>query len=179
MASQRRNDPCSCGSGKKAKRCCGVHRGPGGEDLARAFLAVEARRALPWLVGLSEGEFRQLAHDLLGLPRLDLSLLVPLPSLVTPPLGRLLEALVDDDADRAEAALPEVLTRIDTAQTRASLARAVLTLRQSGRIAPRLAALALLDLDRGTSLLEASLINAAAIAAGTARTPAGLLVAAA
>jgi hypothetical protein len=177
MARYGRNDPCPCGSGKKAKRCCGVRRGPGAEDLARAFLAVEARRALPCLAGLAESEFRQLADDLLDLPGLDLSLLVPLPNLLTPELARLLDAIAH--ADAVETALPAALARIDTPQTRASLARAVLTLRQSGRIPPPLAALALLDLDGGTTLLEASLIQAAAVAAGAARTPAGLLVAAA
>lgn len=177
MARCGRNDPCPCGSGGKAKRCCGVRRGPDDEGLARAFLAVEARRALRWLAGLGEREFERLARGLLELPRLDLSLVVPLPGLVTPELEGLLEALADDEPDAAEAALPAVLARIDTSETRASLARAVLALQESGRVAPPLAALAVFDLHRGTSLLEASLIEAAAIAAGAARTPAGLLVA--
>jgi hypothetical protein len=134
---------------------------------------------MPWLAGLSEREFRRLAHDLLDLPTLDLSLLVPLPRLLTPEQGRLLEALAADSVDAAEAALPAVFAQIDTAETRASLAREVLALQQSGRIAPTLAALALFDLNCGSSLLEASLIQSAAIATGVARTPAGLLVAAA
>src|SRR5947209_8642841 len=39
MADGRRNAPCSCGSGRKAKRCCGIRRGPSESDLARAGLA--------------------------------------------------------------------------------------------------------------------------------------------
>ncbi|MDP9420813.1 MAG: SEC-C metal-binding domain-containing protein [Actinomycetota bacterium] len=44
MAGVGRNEPCWCGSGVKAKRCCGVRRGPSGPELAKAFL-VEQRRA--------------------------------------------------------------------------------------------------------------------------------------
>jgi len=35
MAGPGRNDPCPCGSGRKVKRCCGEHPGPGEDDLAR------------------------------------------------------------------------------------------------------------------------------------------------
>jgi hypothetical protein len=48
-------------------------------------------------------------------------------------------------------------------------------LRDAGRLDMRLAAVALLDLDGSRALLRASLVHAAA---GVARTPAGLLVAA-
>ena len=32
MPGPGRNDPCPCGSGRKVKRCCGEHRGPGEND---------------------------------------------------------------------------------------------------------------------------------------------------
>ena len=74
MINYGRNDPCPCGSGRKAKRCCGVGRGPGREELARAFLAVEARRAVLALVGVTGRELRDLFEDLMELPSIDLSL---------------------------------------------------------------------------------------------------------
>ena len=45
MAGVGRNERCPCGSGRKVKRCCGVQRGPSEDELAKAFLAVEARAA--------------------------------------------------------------------------------------------------------------------------------------
>jgi hypothetical protein len=179
MARYGRNDPCPCGSGRKAKRCCGVGRGPGADELARAFLAREARAAAPALAAASDSELDGLAEELLDLPALDLSLVVRLPELLGPELLRLLDAVADDDPDEVEEALPEALARIDTFQTRVELARAVLELRKAERLAARLAALAVIDLEGGgRTLLSASLLQAAAIACGQARTPAGLLVAA-
>ena len=180
MAGYRRNDPCPCGSGRKAKRCCGVSRGPSAEELARAFLAAEALPAALQLAGLTESELRGLFDDLVELPSLDLSLVLRLPDLLSPELCRLLEAVEDDDRDAADEALPAALARVDTVEARAALARAVLALRDAGRVAPRVAALALVDLEGGgEALLTASLIQAAAISVGAARTPNGLVVAAA
>ena len=180
MAERGRNEPCPCGSGRKAKRCCGVSRGPGPEALARAFLADEARRAFPELAGLSKGELRALLDELIELPSLDLSLVLPLPGLVTPAFSRLLDAVADDDDDELDDALPDALARVDTVEARAGLGRALLALRDRGRVGPRVAALALVDLEGGgEALLTASLLQATAIAAGVERTPGGLLVAAA
>ena len=180
MGSYGRNSPCPCGSGRKAKRCCGVGRGPSRKELARAFLAVQARRAVRVLAGVEESEFRDLFGELVELPSLDLSLVLPLPNLLSPELGGLLDAVEDDDADAVEAALPAALARVDTVEARADLARAVLALRDARRVVPRVAALALVDLEGGgDALLSASLIQAAAIVAGVARTPGGLFVAAA
>jgi hypothetical protein len=178
VAKVGRNDPCPCGSGRKAKRCCSVDRGPQSEELARAFLAVEARLAAPALAGLTDARFRELFEDLLDLPALDLSLVVRLPDLLSPYLARLLDAVADDDLDAVDDALPAALANLDTREARAALARAVLALRDAGRLDAQLAAVALLDLARGRALLRASLLQAAAIATGQARTPAGLLVAA-
>jgi hypothetical protein len=55
----------------------------------------------------------------------------------------------------------------------------VISLRASGRLEARLAAAALIDLASGShGLLGASLVQAAAVKAGAARTPAGILLAA-
>jgi hypothetical protein len=176
----RRNDPCPCGSGRKAKRCCGTPRGPSQEQLARALLAHQARRAAVALAHLDEDELLALFRELTDLPALDLTLLVPMPELVSPELERLYQAIQGDDPDAAEEVFPAVLAKVDTPQTRALLAAAVANLEHAGRLDRKLAAAALIDLDSNSDLLvSASLIQAAFVAVGATRTPAGLLVAAA
>lgn len=177
MAHAGRNEPCPWGSGKKAKRCCGIGRGPGPEELARAFRTAEARSAALVLAPASNEGFQELFDDLLDLPALDLSLVLRLPDLRSPELGRPLDVVEDDDTEAWAAALPEALARVDTFQTRASLANAVLVHRDAGRIHPHLDATVMIDLEGGEALLTASLLQAAAIATGEARTPGELLVA--
>ena len=101
-----------------------------------------------------------------------------LPELVSPELARLYRAIAADDIDHADELLPPMLKRIDTPQSRARLADAVAALHATGRLDPLLAA-AHIDLDsRSQLLIRASLIEAAALAAGATRTPGGLLLAA-
>lgn len=172
-----RNDPCPCGSGRKVKRCCGVRRGPSENELARAALAREALSAALLLRPLTDEELGRLWDDMLDLPSLDLSLQLPLPELVTPDLECLLEAVADDDADAIDDALQPVSARLDTPVTRLEVARNVLRLRDVGRIEPLLAAVAIVELaSRSAALVAASLLEAAAVAAGVARTPGGLLL---
>ena len=71
-----RNELCPCGSGRKVKRCCGEHRGPSEDDLARAYLAHQARGAARRLRHLDDGELRELFDDLFELPELDLALTI-------------------------------------------------------------------------------------------------------
>jgi hypothetical protein len=173
-----RNDPCPCGSRRKAKRCCGVTRGPSEAQLARAFLSVESRRAAPVVVALDETEVRALWSEMVDLPDYDLSLLVPLPELLTPDVERLCSAISDDDPDEVEAALPPVLARYDTPVVRAKLARQVIALRERGDIPAPLAAVVLIDLAfDSTAFLQASLLTSVAVLAGATRTPAGLVLA--
>jgi hypothetical protein len=175
-----RNDPCPCGSGRKAKRCCSIPRGPSQEQLARALLAHQARRAAAVLAHLDEDELRALFRELTDLPAHDLTLLVPLPELVSPELERLYQAIEADDPDTAEEVFPAVLAKVDTPQTRALIATAVTNLERGDRLDRRLAAAALIDLDSNSDLLiSASLIQAAFVAVGATRTPGGLVVAAA
>jgi SEC-C motif len=174
-----RNEPCPCGSGGKTKRCCGVKTGPSEAQLARSFLALEARRAAPVVASRDELELRALWDEIFELPGKDLSLLVPLPELLTPDIERLCSAVSDDDPDEAEAALPAVLAHYDAPIVRAGLARSVIALRDRGSIPTELAALALVDLGvDSTAFLRASLIRSVAILAGVSRTPAGLVLAA-
>lgn len=180
MAKLGRNQPCPCGSGRKAKRCCGVERGPDEDSLARAYLSHAARQAAGVLAGVTEVEFVSLVDKLTDLPSRDLSLQVELPKLVSPELARLCDAVADEDKEAAEDSLGDVLQTMDTPPERARLGRAVIALRAAGSLDGRLAAAALIDLASGSrQLLCASLLEAVAVRVGATRTPAGILLAAA
>lgn len=179
MAKVGRNEPCPCGSGRKAKRCCGVERGPSEESLARSFLAHAARQAAWELHHVSDDEFDELIDELPELPELDLSLHAELPKLLSPALDRFLDAFAADDPDAAEEPFAELLAAIDTPLERARLARAVIALRARDTLGAKLAAAALIDLASDSpALVGASLVQAVAVKAGAARTPAGLRLAA-
>jgi hypothetical protein len=179
MAKIGRNELCVCGSGLKVKRCCGVARGPSEVSLAQAFLRSAAREVAGTAGGLSEREFAFLLAELVDLPCLDLSLQVELPKLLSPALGRLCEAIADDDELAGEAVIEEVLDELDTSLERARLGRAVIAARDAGRCDRVVAAVALIDLASGSRrLFGASVIQAVAVRAGVARTPAGVLLAA-
>jgi hypothetical protein len=179
MSSVGRNQPCPCGSGRKAKRCCGVQRGPSERDLATAALAHHALNAAGTLAHVSDHRVLELVRELDDLPERDLTLLVELPAFVSPELGRLYRAIAAGDIDLADELLPPLLEAIDTPQARARLADAVADLQAAGRLDPLLAAAAHIDLgSRSRFLIRASFIQAATIAAGMTRTPGGLLLAA-
>jgi hypothetical protein len=173
-----RNQPCLCGSGRKVKHCCGVQRGPSPDQLERAFIAHHARQAATELRDLSTLSLRDLWESLAELPDLDLSLVLTLPTLISPELDELMQAAIDDDPDRAEDVMPAVLDALDTPPQRARLARAVIDLRDRGMLPARQAA-AIIDLDSSSqTLIRASLINAIFIKTGQIHTPGGLRLAA-
>jgi len=156
-----------------------VQRGPSEDELAKAFLAVEARVAA-WVLRDHDDEQLDELHDaLIDLPSVDPSLLWPLPRLLTPELVRLGAALADQDED-TEAVwglLQGVLARLDTPRARAGLARAVLALRGGG-LDQELAAAAVIDLaSPSTTLVRVSLLQAVAVDAGAVPTASGLVVA--
>src|SRR6266536_2639064 len=164
MAGPGRNDRCPCGSGKKVKRCCGVRRGPSEDELAKAFLAVEARMAGGVLEDLDDEELADLFHEVVNLPSTDGSLRWSLPGLWTPELDRLSRALADEDPEAVHASLPVVLSRLDTPRGRARLVRAVLARRDAGAVSAKLAAMAVVDLAGGaSSLVRASVLEAVAV----------------
>jgi hypothetical protein len=173
-----RNQPCRCGINKKTKHCCGVPHGPSDTELAKAFLASEARHAARRLIQLPEDELHELFDQMLDLPEQHLSLQLPLPKLIPPELEALRYAIDDDDPDTADEHLGPALKRVDNPQQRAGLARAVLALASNGAIDPAVADAALLDLDsHGTSaLMRTSLLHALSVSIGASCTPAGLLV---
>lgn len=179
MPRPRRNDPCPCGSGRKVKRCCGQQRGPGEDDLARAYLAHQARDSARRLRHLDDDELSELFDELFELPQLDLALTITLPQLLTPDLERLFDAVKADDHDVGDEVIPGILDKLDTPVERARLARAIINLRDSTRLDSLHAAAAIIDLaSRSRILLDACLVHTAFIHAGRLRTPGGLRLAA-
>jgi hypothetical protein len=177
MAQQGRNERCPCGSGRKVKHCCGVRRGPAEAELAKAFLYQQARTAAVVLDARSDPEVVALLDAAVGLPKQDVSMQLGLPRLLSPALERLRAAVADDDPDEVAAVLPVALAEVDTPIVRAGLVRAVLVLRDAGRVSDEIAAaVAVEQASRSTTLLRASLLAAVAVGVGAATTPAGLLV---
>jgi hypothetical protein len=178
MAKVRRNEPCPCGSAKKAKRCC--------FSSERLAAATEARRAFRDLCqdaaghlnGVGRAEFDELFHDAIHLPELDLSLQVRLPALSSPAVERARAALNDDETDAFDDALWEVAVQLGTPQRRLALAHAIVEYRNAGKVDPKVAAVAVFDLSDGTdsAVLISSIAESIGVSTGDARTPAGLLV---
>jgi SEC-C motif len=174
-----RNDPCLCGSGRKTKRCCGQQRGPGDDDLARAFLAGHAREAAGRLRRLNDDELQDLFDELIELPQRDLKLSLTLPHLRSPEIERLLNAAANDDVDAGDELIPKITEQLDTPTERARIAHVVLDLRNMGHLDPLLTAAAIIDLDsRSRTLIRACLIQTIFIHAGAISTPGGLRLAA-
>ena len=91
MAKVKRNGPCPCGSGKKAKRCC---HGPV-EYLDVRIMPLEVYRdSVCELGGTTRAEFDDLFGELVDLPEVDLSLQVPLPNVWTPAIDRAVSVLI-------------------------------------------------------------------------------------
>lgn len=177
MAKIGRNEPCPCGSGRKAKRCCGIDGGPSEESRAQAFLSGAAHQGAEWTSRLSDAEFEALFDDLWDLPAADLSLQVELPKLFSPELDSLCEAVEEDDPD--PLLLDAVARQIDNPLERERLARALLAKAQQRAIDHELAAAALVDLaSRSRIFLRASLLEAVAVWVGAVSTPAGIRLAA-
>ena len=176
MAKIRRNAPCPCGSGHKAKRCCYGNESNFDNGVIDPELCAQA---FGDLAGITELEMRALFDQLLFLPELDLSLQVPLPPLCTPHLEGAVVALQDDDPDTFDDELMNVVSAVDRPDRRRALADAVIALRDRGRIDKRMAALAIFELDRETStFFISSVAESIAVLAGEQATPSGLLVAA-
>jgi hypothetical protein len=145
--------------------------------LAKAFLAEERRKAVSVLVGVDREEFDELFEEVVDLPTLDVSLQADLPRLLSPELERLRTAINEDDDEAFEAAVGPALAQLDTPERRAALTRAVLSLRDGGRIEARVAAAAVIDLGtRRSALFQSSVVQGLAVSVGAARTPSGLLV---
>jgi hypothetical protein len=140
-------------------------------------LYQQARTAALVLDSRSDDEVVALLDEAVGLPTQDVSMQLPLPGLLSPALERLRAAVADDDPDQVAAAVPAVLAEVDTPIVRAGLVRAVLGLRDAGRVSDAVAAAVVVEqASRSTTLLRASLLEGVAVSVGAATTPAGLLV---
>ena len=174
MAKIRRNGPCPCGSGSKAKRCCY------GNDAAMEIHHLPAElceEVIPDLKRIDRDEFRALFEELLYLPEIDSSLQSRL-GILTPDMDRAISALQDEDVEEFDEALDKVVADVDSPGRRLELAQAALTLRDEGRISSELAAAAVLELDgKESTLFLSSVAESLAVLAGDRRTPAGILVA--
>jgi hypothetical protein len=175
-----RNSPCPCGSGEKAKRCCYVIAGTPQANTPRAVLAklrfdvVEELRE-----EIDREDFEELIAQMIRLPELDISLQAALPLLEIPEIGRARLAFDEGDYDHLDKILENAVALIDTPQHRLDLARAVLAQRDAGRIDPKVAAVAVMDLNQPRStLLMSALAQSIAVANGNNATPSGLLTAA-
>lgn len=176
MAKVGRNDPCPCGSTKKAKWCC---HGPVHTIDVRIMPLDITEEAFILLRRTDVAEMRSQFDQLAELPEADLSLQVPLPGIITPSLDQAITALRQDDIDEFDRVLPQIVETVDTVERRVDLARAALALRDQGRVSPILAAIAVVELDREESILFTNAVaESISVLAGDQRTPSGLLVAA-
>ena len=177
MSKIGRNQPCPCGSGVKAKRCCGVRLPPSQEELDQAFVSELRRESMPALRGVinDPDDLIALYGEVACLPNLDLSCQLRLPAFLPPELERFEAAMHGADTKELAEALLPAMAVVDTPSLRAELARAVVALREAGRISERVAAGAFLDLDSESDcLVREALVAALALRCGVSRTPAGL-----
>jgi SEC-C motif len=180
MVRQRRNERCQCGSGKKAKYCCGSWHGPSPEALDEAFIATALRETHLALIGVRvSGLAAEYLEELVELPASSPGLGVELPRLVDLDLEALLHCCQVGDGQGIDEALPKVARRFHAVAERARLAREVLRLRDEQGLSRYLAALAIFDLSHTEAgvLVEAAVLHAARVRAGVARTASGLLIA--
>ncbi|MGH8884391.1 MAG: SEC-C metal-binding domain-containing protein [Egibacteraceae bacterium] len=182
MPGPGRNERCPCGSGRKVKRCCGQRKGPGEEQVARAFLGAQLQAAAIDLVSYCHHNGREGLVELLDvvaeLPASYEELVVDLPRLAHPDLQPLRREIERDDLRKDSPALRAAIAVIDSPVVRARLARTVLRLRDEGVLDPCVAAAAVADLSAPDSLLiEASLIQALLIDTGRVTRSSGLLIA--
>jgi hypothetical protein len=179
MPGPGRNDRCSCGSGRKVKRCCGQHKGPSEDQVAQAFLKAQCQPAIMLLASHHDyEELTDLFKTIMELPASHDELVVDLPRLSHPDLEPLRREIAGDRLQDDSLALSPAIAVIDSPVVRARLARSVLELRDQGAFNPCVAAAALADLNTPDSLLlEASLIQALLIDTGRTTRASGLLVA--
>ena len=177
MAKVGRNEPCPCGSGLKAKRCC-LAEEDARVTTPRATLTRLRSEVVHSISHLDEAEFRELFDEMIYLPELDVSLHLRLPAVLTPEIEQAMSALEDSDHTHFDAALDAAALALNTFERRLELAEAVLALRDRGLIPAKLAAVAIVDLnDEDSALVLSSLAQAIAVRSGSEATPSGLLLA--
>ena len=170
-----RNDPCPCGSGSKAKHCCGLdqrHKLQGGR------LAEVAASRGPALEELCDDCLTELWLEVLDLPDHHDDCRLRLGPTRSASVTALAGGLADGDADAMVDELPGALREVDCPAARAELGQAVLDLEAAGRVPTLVASVALGDLGgSGPSLLlMAALLSALAMEVDRCPIPVGSLL---
>ncbi len=176
MAKIRRNEPCPCGSGSKAKRCCYGNNAE--EETVIHCLPFELCEAvLPDLRSIDDDRLQSLFDRLPYLPEMDTSLQLRL-AILTPAMDAAIGAIQDDEVDVLDEVFNQVVAEVDSPSRRIELAQAVTALRDQGLIPADLATMAIIDLDgKESTFFLSSVAESLAVLAGKRSTPAGLLVA--
>jgi len=168
-----RTQRCSCGSGKKPKRCCGVTAHLGPAELAKIELVELTRSLAPTLARCADGELHDLLDLVPGLVALDVSLAWCLPRSLPAEIQQLRAAINGNDLEAVKETLPGAVAALDNQVGRARLAHAVLGLRDIGRIEKTLAAAAVVDLASGSpQFVTASIVEAVLLDVGVTAIPA-------
>lgn len=141
-----KNGPCPCGSGRRAKRCCGVNWPDAAGAQQMALLKRAARQRSGAITHRCEDCQTELSLQMLLIPehhpRCRLVLPHPLPDV----LVSLQDAMCTADGDAIADALVPAVKLMDTAAVRFSLGQAVIALEEQGGCSAELCAMALDDL---------------------------------
>jgi len=164
--------PCSCGSGRRARNCCGLLRRVSQHDAARAYLARQARHARDLIGPFSPVAMTTLRAEAATLPaRCDVftnALLISREP-VGSELRKVARALERSRSGHLGSRhVLAALEGADSPMARVAVAKALIVMREGGFIDEYLTAAALLEL----ALVDSPITEAALLAAG--RSIAGL-----
>jgi hypothetical protein len=148
-----RNDACLCGSGKKAKYCCGSDDRSANRSDAE-FLKRLAERDTTELERLCEDCQMDVWLEVIDLPDRDDTCRLAVPDPRPAGVSALQAALKRADPDGVADELAGALREVDGPASRAQIARAVLAGEASGRVRAVVAQAAIADLaESGQSVL--------------------------
>ena len=163
--------PCSCGSGRDARNCCGLFRLVSQRDAASAYLSRQARHARDLIGPFSPAATTTLRAEAATLPaRCEVFTDALLAS--REPVGSEVRkvALALERSRSGQLGSRHVLAALESADSpmaRVAVAKALITMREAGYIDEYLAAAALLELAEVASpITEAALLAAGRSIAG-------------
>lgn len=164
-----RSRPCSCGSGRPARRCCGRFRRVSEREAAAAHVQRQSRTGWETVSPFSTSALAALQAEAASLPtRSDVfrAALSVARDPVAGDLRRLARAL-QRVGNPEHPAVQAALRRADTPIARAAIAKAMTSLRESGEVDEYLAGAGLFELGGYRSALT----DAALLQAATRRAP--------
>lgn len=156
-----RNRPCSCGSGRTARDCCGRFRRLSDNEIARASLSRQARPAWELLAPFTPDGRAGLHRELSGLADRcpDVAAAIQAPG--RGGWSRLVRAAARWPEGELDRFVTMAARTLDRPIVRVEVGRAVLALREDGVLDEYVTAVALVDLDEPVSVL----MQAAAVTA--------------